>query len=270
MNAISGALPRACLFVSAFAVLLTLCAPARAANPGATAAPGQYAQVLRSFNPEMSHSQSADIATHVLWLSSYYDLDPRLLVAIVGVESSWHSRAVSGAGAQGLGQLMPATAGSLNVLAFDIYENLDGTARYLRRMLQNYADLSAHDRYARAIASYNAGPGAVARAGGAPPTAETRAYVVHVIDLWDHLKVLLPGNTTAPLAATRDTPRLAAARKAPRALPRPDSVADFTRLDLRSMQLLAATELAPAPAPTARQMRGLRRWLARAFGSAHR
>jgi soluble lytic murein transglycosylase-like protein len=179
MNALSGALRRACLLVSAFAVMLTLCAPpapAWAADPGATTAPGQYAQVLRSFNPDLSHSQSADIATHVLWLSSYYDLDPRLLVAIVGVESSWHSRAVSGSGAQGLGQLMPATADSLNVLAFDIYENLDGTARYMRRMLQNYAGLSVHDRYARAIASARAAPLARPRVRRAAPFAEAETW----------------------------------------------------------------------------------------------
>jgi soluble lytic murein transglycosylase-like protein len=116
---------RACLVV--LALTGSFGVPARAASDGVTVA--RYATVLRSFNPGFSARASLDMATRVLLLSRYYSLDPRLLVAIVGVESGWHTRATSPAGAQGLGQLMPATANGLAVQSLDPYVNLDGTAR---------------------------------------------------------------------------------------------------------------------------------------------
>ena len=270
MTVLTSALRRASLLVSAFGTLLALlvvAAPTSAETAVATPLV-QYSDVLRTFNPQLSLTQSKDVATHVLLLSSYYGLDPRLLVAIVGVESSWRSGAVSSAGAQGLGQLMPATAGVLNVLAFDTYENLDGTARYLRRMMQQYAGLPAATRDVRAIASYNAGPAAVARAGGIPPFAETRAYVTRVMGLWHRLQAQLPGS--APLLALTHATTLkpiviAHAHTRPRTRAPYDSVADFTQLDLRSMRTLALAQ--PDP-PKRREPRGLRRWFLRAFGSS--
>ena len=95
---------------------------AQAEDRSATAS--RYADVLRGFNARFSAAQSRDVADHVLLLSSYYSLDPLLLVAIVGIESGWKADAVSPAGAQGLGQLMPATADGLSVRAFAAYENL--------------------------------------------------------------------------------------------------------------------------------------------------
>lgn len=272
MNALFGALPRACLRVSVFAATVALFsgAPARGAGAAAPAPVTGYADVLRSFNARLSPAQSTDMAAHVLLLSSYYGLDPRLLVAIVGVESSWRSGAVSSAGAQGLGQLMPATAGGLGVLTFDAYENLDGTARYLRRMMQLYPGLSADARLTRAIASYNAGPQAVARAGGVPPFAETRAYVDRVLALWHRLQLRLPGLALSPPPALARAPARAPARPPARPRPHapllpapPDSVADFTTLDLQSVQ---AVELAAAEQRKTPEPRGFHRWLMRAFG----
>jgi hypothetical protein len=270
MARLSDALRRAVVLVSAFAAAWAIAAaePARAQTGSTAAAVVRYAGVLRSFNPQLSLAQSQDMATHVLLLSSYYSLDPRLLVAIVGVESSWRSHAVSPAGAQGLGQLMPATAGVLGVLAFDTYENLDGTARYLRRMMQQYASLSPEARATRAIASYNAGPGAVARAGGIPAIPETQNYVVHVMALWHKLEVQLPGTVALPPAPQQRTapPVVVARAVSQRALP-VGSVADFTQREVESMQVFAATTVAAAISPPAPEKRGLRRWLARAFGA---
>lgn len=281
MTELSCVLRRACLLFSVFGTLLALFAAAVPTLADSAAAPSpvvRYANVLRSFNPQLSLAQSTDIATHVLLLSSYYSLDPRLLVAIVGVESHWHAGAVSQAGAQGLGQLMPATASSLGVLAFDVYENLDGTARYLRRMLQQYAGLSPEARDVRAIASYNAGPAAVARADGIPPIAETRAYVAQVMDLWHRLQAQLPGDapiptprphvTTRSAAVAHVAPHPTAAADAPvlRVAPN-DSVADFTLLDLHSMEAFVLAQPDPTPQPS--EPRGLRRWFLRAFGPRH-
>jgi hypothetical protein len=278
MATLSGAIRRAGTLVSrvAFSLALFVCAAAGpAASVVVTAPVVRYAGVLRSFNPQLSAPQSQDMAAHVLWLSSYYDLDPRLLIALVGAESSWHAAAVSPAGAQGLGQLMPSTAGGLHVLSFDAYENLDGTARYLRRMLQRFSDRDSEARTELALASYNAGPQAVARSGGIPPYAETRAYVTRVMELWRSLRLQLPSaSAPAPvLALARAAPRPTAIRRPPvvrRAPALPGgSVAAFTQLEVESLQVLAAASIPtafPAP-PGVRKPRGLRGWLARAFGT---
>lgn len=102
-----------------------------------------------------------------------------LLDALVAAESGYRADAVSGAGAAGLGQLMPATARSLGVVdRFDIRANLDGAARYLRSMIDKFGSIS------KALAAYNAGPGAVIRAGGIPRNRETPTYVYRVLGLW--------------------------------------------------------------------------------------
>ncbi|HVQ28230.1 MAG TPA: lytic transglycosylase domain-containing protein [Vicinamibacteria bacterium] len=106
-----------------------------------------------------------------------YGLDPELVLAVVAVESNFEPRAVSRKGAQGLMQLMPGTAGDLGVTdALDPATNLDGGARYLLALLRLYkGDLR------KALAAYNAGPGAVARHGGVPPYRETQEYVRKVM-----------------------------------------------------------------------------------------
>jgi hypothetical protein len=106
---------------------------------------------------------------------------PALVKAVIAAESAFDSRAVSVAGAQGLMQLMPATAASLGVLdAVEPGQNVTGGATYLRAMIDRYGDLS------RALAAYNAGPSAVDRYGGIPPYRETRAYVERVLTYYRH------------------------------------------------------------------------------------
>lgn len=204
----------------------------------------RYADVLRSFNPGFSAARSRDMAEHVLLLSSYYSLDARLLVAIVGAESSWNPLAVSPVGAQGLGQLMPGTADGLGVLSFEAYENLDGTARYLRRLIRKYSGLRQETRYSLALAGYNAGPAAVARYGGIPPYSETREYVVRVMGLWHKLTATLPpagGNLVLP--GSEIVKRMVSAPRG--------SVADFIRLDglsIKNIYKVAVAHVAEPPA----------------------
>ncbi len=109
-------------------------------------------------------------------------LDPKLLHAVIAVESAYQADALSaapGGGAGGLTQLMPQTARELGVQdRFDPTENVHGGAQYLAAQLRRFGDVRL------ALAAYNAGPSRVARLGRAPDFPETRDYVVKVVDCY--------------------------------------------------------------------------------------
>ncbi|MBV8637475.1 MAG: lytic transglycosylase domain-containing protein [Candidatus Eremiobacteraeota bacterium] len=153
-----------------------------------------YATVLREYNPQLPDWQSKDLARHLLVTAHRWKIDTNMLAAIVSVESSWHTHAMSYAGAIGLGQLMPGTAAVLGVNPRDPVQNLSGAARYLRGLLDRFhADPR---RYELTFAAYNAGPQAVEEFGGIPPYGETQNYVVKVLRAWHHLQsaVRLPAS----------------------------------------------------------------------------
>ena len=100
-------------------------------------------------------------------------LDPALLAGLIKQESGFNPNAGSPAGAQGLCQLMPGTARGLGVTDLhDPAQSIEGGAKYLAQQLKTF-----NGDVARALAAYNAGPGAVQRYGGVPPYAETQNYV---------------------------------------------------------------------------------------------
>src|SRR3954447_10488252 len=104
-------------------------------------------------------------------------VDPALLKGLIRQESNFDPTAGSGAGAVGLTQLMPATAASLGVTdPTDPAQSIEGGAKYLRAQLDRFGGDPA-----KALAAYNAGPGAVQRFGGVPPYAETQQYVQKVL-----------------------------------------------------------------------------------------
>src|SRR4051794_13318566 len=104
-------------------------------------------------------------------------VDPALLKALIRQESNFNPNARSGAGAVGLSQLMPSTAAGLGGGdPTDPAQAIEGGAKYLPQQLDRFGGDPA-----KALAAYNAGPGAVQRFGGVPPYAETQAYVQRVL-----------------------------------------------------------------------------------------
>lgn len=122
-------------------------------------------------------TQQQIIEKEVLKAAEKYDLSPQLIKAVIRAESNFDVQAVSSAGAQGLMQLMPTTARELGVNnPFDIEQNIDGGAGYLRKMLDQFGG-----NVRIALAAYNAGPGTVSKYGGRVPYPETHQYVRRVL-----------------------------------------------------------------------------------------
>lgn len=112
-----------------------------------------------------------------------HDVSPLLVDSVIQVESNYNPYAVSPKGAQGLMQLMPATARRFGVTnSFDAEQNIEAGVKYLKLLQDTFKD----DRLA--IAAYNAGEKAVTKYGDVPPYAETQNYVVKVGDKYAKAK----------------------------------------------------------------------------------
>lgn len=147
-----------------------------AANDGRVNLPYRYGPKEKA-GP--SGFRRASYLPHIQAAEARYALPTGLLDALVWTESRYNPVAVSPAGAAGLGQLMPGTATKLGIAnRFDPMANIFGAARYLRQMLDRFGAVHL------ALAAYNAGPGAVDRAGGIPRNGETPGYVHDVLRHW--------------------------------------------------------------------------------------
>ena len=104
-----------------------------------------------------------------------YGVSPTLLAAVAHQESGYNASVTSRAGAKGLMQLMPATARGLGVDPLDPKQAVDGAARMLKGLISEFGSVD------KALAAYNAGPGAVHRYHGIPPYPETQRYVPAVL-----------------------------------------------------------------------------------------
>ena len=129
-------------------------------------------------SPAAAAVPTAEIARLIDAAAARYGVDPALVRAVVRQESGFDPAARSNVGARGLMQLMPDTAAALGVSdPDDAAQNVDGGTRYLRSLLDRFGG-----DVRRAVAAYNAGPGAVDRYDGVPPYAETMNYVAAVLD----------------------------------------------------------------------------------------
>ena len=121
-----------------------------------------------------------DVARLVEHWAPQYSIDPALVMALIRVESNFDATAVSPKNAQGLMQLIPATASRFGVNnAFDIVDNLKGGLAYLRWLMSYFkGDVPL------VLAAYNAGEQAVERYRGIPPYRETRDYVKQITTVY--------------------------------------------------------------------------------------
>ncbi|MFA5507460.1 MAG: lytic transglycosylase domain-containing protein [Vulcanimicrobiota bacterium] len=143
--------------------------------PAPTKADPLIVATILEFNDDLERQEVSELASLIEKTSDRYGVDPLLVTALVSQESAFYTDAVSPVGAIGLGQLMPYTAQDLGVDPHVPAQNLDGCVRYLAQNLAAWAHTP--DPISFALASYNAGPGAVAQYGGIPPYEETQNYV---------------------------------------------------------------------------------------------
>ncbi|MFT8709371.1 MAG: lytic transglycosylase domain-containing protein [Sporolactobacillus sp.] len=137
------------------------------AQPSATASPA-----------ETTAAPSGNYDATIQQMAEKYGVSPALIQAVIDTESGGNKDAVSSVGAQGLMQLMPATAKALGVTqAFDPSENIEGGTKYLKQLLNEF---QGNTRLA--LAAYNAGSGNVKKYGDVPPYPETQAYVTKVMN----------------------------------------------------------------------------------------
>ena len=158
---------------------------------------------MHEINPSLAMPLELEYAHALLADAQTSQVDPCLLLAVVGVESHFKSGAISKHGAIGLGQLLPSTAQGLHVDPNSPLANLWGTSQYLRSLLDRFAFVPGRER--TAIAAYNAGPNAIARNHGDPTSAANAMYVQRVVSLWQAAKQRL-GVMIAPqmLASHKD------------------------------------------------------------------
>ena len=154
-------------------------------------------------SPQVSHpfAKNPKINEAVEQAALQSDLDPLLVHAVIQVESGYNQYAMSHAGAQGLMQLMPATARSLGVRnSFDVEENIRAGVRHLKDLKETFKD----DRLA--LAAYNAGAGAVDKYRWIPPYPETQEYVYKVGKKYGEARRAAAGQAMAKPAVPPPTP----------------------------------------------------------------
>lgn len=136
---------------------------------------------ILKFNKNTSFWDANLMSSSMVKYGSMYNVNPKLVCALIARESAFNPRSVSSSGAMGLGQLLPATASALEVDdAFDTDQNIRGTTRYLRFLLDKW---KAHpQQVSLTLASYAEGHNAISRNGGY--STKTKGYVEDIIKIY--------------------------------------------------------------------------------------
>lgn len=173
------------------AISLTGGHPDRVLSPQTQRVYGSYRDFIRGMNRRLTEAQVDHITSSILYYSDLYQIDPRLIVAMIIAESGFDVNSTSNTGAMGLGQLMPSTAREMGLTnAYDPEQNISAATRILRGHLDDYGGAPTNDgivpfdQIALTMAAYNAGPGAVRKYHGVPPYRETQRYVAKVAALY--------------------------------------------------------------------------------------
>ena len=164
-----------------------------ALSPGARAALPHYTDFVQRWNSRLSSGEAQVIAASILLFSEEYDVDPRLMVALIIAESDFRPQTTSNKGAMGLGQLMPDEVKDLGLSnPYDPVQNIYGSIYLMRGRLDKYSGGASSgqipmNQVILALASYNAGMGAVKKYGGVPPYRETQNYVKKIERIYRQL-----------------------------------------------------------------------------------
>ena len=185
-------------------------------TPAAAATTDTYATAGATAGTGASTPYAAEIDA----AAAKYNVDPALLRGLIRQESNFNANATSPAGARGLTQLMPGTAAALGVDPSVPAQAIEGGAKYLRQQLDRFGGDPA-----KALAAYNAGPGAVQRYGGVPPYAETQNYVRKVMGYAAEYRQAAPASASAAAATV---PSAVAATSAAPTVTSPTSVLPYS------------------------------------------
>ena len=152
-----------------------------------------YRDFIWRHNRRLTANEADAITSSLLLFSERYDVDPRLVIALIIAESDFDIKSTSNKGAMGLGQLMPDEVKTLGLSnPYDPVQNVAGAIYLLRGRLDHYSGGAAQKdlqekQIMLALASYNAGMGAVKKYGGIPPYRETQNYVKKITRLYKEL-----------------------------------------------------------------------------------
>jgi soluble lytic murein transglycosylase-like protein len=150
--------------------------PSGVAPPPASLGPLPVSPGAANVIPLSAASKPGDYETLIQKYAAQNNLEPSLVKAVIQTESGGNPRSVSGAGAMGLMQLMPANVKEAGISdPFDPEQNIAAGTKQLAGLLSQY-----HGDLDLALAGYNAGPGNVRKYGGVPPFTETQNYIHRV------------------------------------------------------------------------------------------
>jgi hypothetical protein len=144
-------------------------------------AQGKIEQFIIKKNKNLSYWDAGLMSSAMMKYGGIYNVNPKIVCALIARESTFKTDATSSSGAMGLGQLLPATAKSLNVgNAYDPEQNIMGTTRYVSFLLEKWK--AQENQVPLALASYAEGHNAISRNGGY--SYKTKTYVEDIIKLY--------------------------------------------------------------------------------------